>query len=113
MVNIEERVIDGVVLGQIHNGVLRLRKCLPNLVGPPLPRVAAPEIVGPEKPAFQEIDPQLRCLLFAEVRASRLCHHDERTLEELRVCETDNDMSGIAFYVQGHRRLGHLGQPEG
>src|SRR5262245_11791580 len=67
---------------------------------PRLPRVSAPEVVGPEKPTFEEIRTQSLDLLVIEVRRADLGHHHERTLEQRFIREPDDQVVRLAVGVK-------------
>ena len=80
-------------------GIFRRRQRLADLILPVPPRAAAPEVIDPQEAALQQIRPQVRRFLGAEVRPARLAHHDERAAEERRIGEPHDDRIRIAFAV--------------
>jgi hypothetical protein len=71
---------DRVVERQFDDRKGRRRQRLAQLVLPHIPGVLAPEIVGPQKPAAQQIVLQVGGLQLVKVGATRLGHHDERAV---------------------------------
>src|SRR4030095_15157291 len=63
---LELRVEQRMVEGQIENGKFGCRQCLPQLAHPPVPRVLAPEVIGPEEAALFEVKTQLRSFFGVE-----------------------------------------------
>ena len=61
-----------------------------------VPRALAPEVVGPEKSALEQVLAQVRHLLLVEDQAARLGHHDERAPEERRSVSWQHEVTGFA-----------------
>ena len=72
----EQRMIDR----QIDDRKRVRRQHLADLVFPHLPGILAPEVVGPEKPAAEEVIAQMRGFVLVKVGVPHLGHHDERAL---------------------------------
>ena len=69
---------------ELDDRILRRRQHLANLALPDLPRVAAPEIVGPEEAALQQVVAQVApTSSSAKIGGPDFRHHDERALEQL------------------------------
>ena len=64
--HLELRVEQRVVRRQLDDRVLVGREHAAQLRFPPLPRVVAPEVVGPEEAALQQVVAQLGALGFAD-----------------------------------------------
>ena len=82
---------------QVDDRILRRGEDLADLVLPVLPRVAAPEVVGPQEAALEQILAQPLHFVVIEIERPDLRHHDERTLEELVVGEPDDEVIRLAF----------------
>src|SRR5215813_11330652 len=80
---VQRDVDDGIVFG---------REGLADLIGPPVERAIAPEVVGPEEPALQSVVAERRGFGIIEERTARLSHHDERAAIEQRIRELQDDM---------------------
>lgn len=51
-----------------------------------------PEIVHPQKAAFQQVGPELARILLAEKEPAHFLHHDEGALEQFIARQPDNDV---------------------
>jgi hypothetical protein len=81
---------------QVDDRILRRRQHLRELAHPPFPCIAAPEVVGPQEAAFEQVLAEPRGFLLIEERGSDLGHHDERTPEHRIVGETNEQRVGLA-----------------
>jgi hypothetical protein len=77
-----------------------------------IPGVFAPEIVGPQKTALQQVLTQPGRLLGGEVRRADLGHHDERTIEQGGVRQIENEVIRLARRIDADDRLGQLRKPD-
>src|SRR6267143_4912612 len=84
----------------------------PDLIFPVRPRVLPPEIVCPQETAANEVVVQMVRFLVAEVRATRLGHHDERTVIDFRIGQTVDSVVELALSAAADRRDGELGKAE-
>ena len=86
---------------QIDDRVLAGRKDLADLRRPDAPRIAAPEVVHPQEPAFQQVLAEPRGLALVEVHRSNLGHHHERALKQRVVGEPDEQMVRLELARSG------------
>jgi hypothetical protein len=110
--DVEDGTEERMVLRQVLRGVLRRRQRLADLLRPHFPGVLAPEVIGPEKAALQQVIAQRLRLRVVEIRGADFRHHDERTLVERRIGEPDHDVLWILRSGEADRRLGQLGEPD-
>ena len=86
-------------------------KHLTDLALPDVPGTLAPEVVHPEKPAFQKVGTQIDRLPVVDVQVADLEHHDERAMKELGIGELHHQMTGLPRpLVNADRRLRQLAQ---
>ena len=77
-----------------------------------LPRVAAPEVVGPEEAALEQVLAQVLGLCRPDVGGADLRHHDERALEDRRIGELHHEVVRLAVGLAADARLGQLREPD-
>ena len=82
----------------------------PDFVLPVIERVVAPEIIGPQKPAVEQVIAQVRRFFDAEVRAARLRHHEERTVIDLGIGQPVDAVIEVAGQVAADGSGGELGE---
>ena len=69
---------------QIDDRYSAARESLANLLFPDFPRVLAPEVIGPQEAALEQIVAEPFRLGGVEEGRAHFGHHDERALEQLR-----------------------------
>src|SRR5262245_55919358 len=105
---VEHRMVER----QIEDRKFGRWQCLPQLAHPPAPRVLAPEVISPQKAALFEVKTQLRSFVVVEADPAWLGHHDERTIEERRIGQLNEQMFRFARLILADVGLGELGQTE-
>ncbi len=70
--------------------------------------LGAPEIVRPEKPALQEVLPQVRDLLVGELRRARVLDRHDRTVEQELVVGAQDEMVRLAVGILADAGLRQL-----
>src|SRR2546428_1052556 len=113
LADLVEHVKNRMIELEIPDRILAGGKRFAELGDPRIPRVLAPEIIGPQETALEQVVAQPRRLLLVEVRAARLGHHDERTLEQLLVRQTQQDVLVLALRAPAHRQRRQLGETIG
>src|SRR5204863_10144795 len=77
------------------------------------PRLAAPEVVHPEKPPFQEVFPKSQCLFILDANGADIGGDQEGTVVELRVGQLDDPRIGpLLLDVIADRGGRHLAQSD-
>src|SRR5262245_53961857 len=95
---------------QIEDGEFGCRQRFPQLPHPPVPRVLAPEVVSPEEAALFEVETQLRGFFVVEAGSAGFRHHHERTIEQRRIRQLDEQMVRFSGLVLADMGLGELGK---
>src|SRR6185369_11454863 len=101
---VQRHVFDGILIGREH---------LADLRGPMTPRFGAPEVVGPEETALEQVIPQMLSLIVAEADGAGIRGHEERTIEERGIERTYDVEVRPLILVTTHPRLRQLRQARG
>ena len=108
----EHLVKEDVIRRHVVDRILPGRQHAADLIFPVGPRVLAPEVVGPEKAALQQILPEIHDFLFVEVDAARLGHHQDRAVKHFGLTEVQQKTFRFAVLVHADRRPRELRQPD-
>ena len=101
---------DRIVRRDFDDGVVILWKHAADLRLPMRPGRCAPEVVRPEKAAFQQVGPQPLRFLRCEPDRAGVRHHRDRTIEQRIVGEPHDPGVGLPVLVAADRRPGQLGE---
>ena len=110
--DIVEDMKDGMIRRHVEEREFPGWQRLPDLVFPVRPRILPPEIVCPQKTAAHEVVVQMVRFLVAEVRATRLGHHDEWTVIDFRIGQAVDRVIELALGSAADRRDRELGKTE-
>ena len=108
----EDRSEQRMVVRQILRRELPRRQRLAELLGPRFPGPLAPEVIGPQEAALQQVAAQRLGLRIGDVGGANLRHHDERALEERRIGQLDDEVLRLLRSREPDGGLGQLRQAD-
>src|SRR5262245_8573755 len=94
--DLELRSEQWVLRWEVEDRKFIRRQRLSDLRDPVIPRVAAPEIINPQKPTLFEVEAHGFRIFVGNKGAPNLGRHHERTIEYFRIGEADEQMIRFA-----------------
>jgi hypothetical protein len=109
--DVEQRAKQRMVLAEIADRKFGRRQGLAQLIGPGLPRVLAPEIIGPHEATLEHIGAQRFGFRGVEIRRAHLGHHHHRALKQRFVGQLHDHVIRLLRRGKADGGLGQFRQP--